>query len=92
VTQEQHQHSRALDRFAVFALVITFFLRYADFLTAHLLFGPFADNVHMYGPLFSEVSRLALARAVPYYLPEIGTGFPVFKPPISRFFIPIWAD
>ena len=59
-----------------------------DFLTAHLLFGPFVDNVHIYGPIFSEVSRLALAGAVPYYLPDIGTGFPVLRVPIFRFSIP----
>ena len=61
MTQEQAHHSRALDSFAVFALGITFILRYAHFLTAHQLFGPFVDNVHMHGPIFSEVSRLALA-------------------------------
>ncbi len=81
MTQEHAHYSRALDSFAVSALGITFFLRYAHFLTAHELFGPFVDNVHMYGPIFSEVSRLALAGAVPYYLPGIGTGFPVFETP-----------
>ena len=90
MTHEQHQHSRALDSFAVFALVITFFLRYADFLTAHLLFGPYVDNVHMYGPIFSEVSRLALGAAVPYYLPDIGTGFPVFETPHFSILYPFY--
>ena len=33
MTQEQAHHSRALDSFVVFALGITFILRYAHFLT-----------------------------------------------------------
>lgn len=70
-----------LDGFAILALVITFLLRYAPFLASRLLFGPFLDNVHIYGPIFSEVSRLALSGSVPYYLPNIGTGFPVFESP-----------
>src|SRR4029077_2377160 len=90
MTQGQAHHSRALDSFAVFALVITFFLRYADFLTAHLLFGPFGDNVHIYGPIFSEVSRLALSGIVPYYLPDIGTGFPVFESPHFSILYPFY--
>ncbi len=90
MTQEQAHHSRALDSFAVFALVITFILRYAHFLTAHQLFAPFVDNVHMYGPIFSEVSRLALAGAVPYYLPDIGTGFPLFESPHFSILYPFY--
>jgi hypothetical protein len=90
MTQERAHHSRALDSFAVSALGITFFLRYAHFLTAHELFGPFVDNVHMYGPIFSEVSRLALAGALPYYLPDIGTGFPVFESPHFSILYPFY--
>jgi hypothetical protein len=88
MTQEHAHYSRALDSFAVSALGITFFLRYAHFLTAHELFGPFVDNVHMYGPIFSEVSRLALAGAVPYYLQILGRVFQCLKAPTSRFSIP----
>ena len=91
MTQEHAHHSRALDSFAVSALGITFFLRYAHFLTAHELFGPFVDNVHIYGPIFSEVSRLALAGAVPYYLPDIGTGFPVFESPHFSILYPFYS-
>ena len=46
-----HQ-SRALDGFAVFALVITFILRSI----AQLPFGPFGDNVHMYGPILNRIT------------------------------------
>jgi hypothetical protein len=77
----QSQRNSALDSFAVLALVITFLLRYAPFLASHLLFGPFVDNVHIYGPIFSEVSRLAASGVVPSYLADIGTGFPVFESP-----------
>ena len=61
----------SLDGFAILALVVTFLLRYAPFLASHLLFGPIQDNVYIYGPVFSEVSRLSLSGAVPYYLPDI---------------------
>jgi hypothetical protein len=80
----------ASDSFAVLALLVTFVLRYAPFLTSHLLFGPFLDNVHIYGPIFSEVSRLALSGAVPYYLPDIGTGFPVFESPHFSILYPLY--
>jgi hypothetical protein len=80
----------ASDTFAVVALLITFVLRYAPFVTSHLLFGPFLDNVHIYGPIFSEVSRLALSGTVPYYLPDIGTGFPVFESPHFSILYPFY--
>jgi hypothetical protein len=86
----QSQRNSALDSFAVLALVITFLLRYTPFLTSHLLFGPFIDNVHIYGPIFSEVSRLAASGAVPYYLPDIGTGFPVFESPHFSILYPFY--
>jgi hypothetical protein len=84
-----HRHS-ALDSFALLALVITFLLRYAPFLASRLLFGPFLDNVHIYGPIFSEVSRLVLSGSVPYYLPDIGTGFPVFESPHFSILYPLY--
>lgn len=79
-----------LDGFAILALVITFLLRYAAFLAARLLFGPFMDNVYLYGPIFSEASRLALSSSVPYYLPSIGTGFPVFESPHFSIVYPLY--
>jgi hypothetical protein len=81
MTDLQSHRKSTLEIFAVLALVITFLLRYAPFLVSRHLFGPFLDNVHVYGPIFSEVSRLVLSGAVPYYLPDIGTGFPVFESP-----------
>jgi hypothetical protein len=84
-----HRHS-ALDCFALLALTITFLLRYGPFLASRLLFGPFLDNVHIYGPIFSEVSRLALSGSVPYYLPDIGTGFPVFESPHFCILYPLY--
>jgi hypothetical protein len=80
----------ASDSFAVLALLVTFVLRYAPFSTSHLLFGPFLDNVHIYGPIFSQVSRLALSGAAPYYLPDIGTGFPVFESPHFSILYPLY--
>src|SRR5678815_652814 len=82
--------SSALDSFALLALIITFLLRYTPFLASRLLFGPFLDNVHMYGPIFSEVSRLSLSGSVPYYLPDIGTGFPVFESPHFCILYPLY--
>jgi hypothetical protein len=90
MTNVQLQRKSALDIFAVLALLITFLLRYTPFLSSHLLFGPFLDNVHIYGPIFSEVSRLALSGAVPYYLPDIGTGFPVFESPHFSILYPFY--
>lgn len=90
MTHEQSRHGRAPDIFAVVALVVTFALRYGPFVTSHLLFGPFLDNVHIYGPIFSETSRLALSGVVPYYLPDIGTGFPVFESPHFSILYPFY--
>jgi hypothetical protein len=90
MTSVQLERKSALDSFAVLALVITFLLRYAPFLASHLLFGPFFDNVHIYGPIFSEVSRLASSGTIPYYLPNIGTGFPVFESPHFSILYPFY--
>jgi hypothetical protein len=90
MTQEQVHPSRALDGFAILALAVTFLLRYAPFLASRLLFGPFLDNVHIYGPIFSGVSRLALSGTIPYYLPDIGTGFPVFESPHFSILYPFY--
>jgi hypothetical protein len=90
MTNVGSRRNSALDSFAVLALIITFLLRYAPFLASRLLFGPFIDNVHIYGPIFSEVSRLASSGAVPYYLPDIGTGFPVFESPHFSILYPFY--
>jgi hypothetical protein len=90
MTNVGSNRNSALDSFAVLALIITFLLRYAPFLASRLLFGPFIDNVHIYGPIFSEVSRLASSGAVPYYLPDIGTGFPVFESPHLSILYPFY--
>ncbi len=90
MTNEQTRHNRALDTYAIVVLVITFLLRYAPFLAARQLFGPFMDNVYIYGPIFSDVSRLSLSEAVPYYLPDIGTGFPVFESPHFSILYPFY--
>ncbi len=90
MTNARSQHRGVLDSFAVIALVITFLLRYKPFLASHLLFGPFMDNVYIYGPIFSEVSRLALSGTVPYYLPNIGTGFPMFDSPHFSILYPFY--
>jgi hypothetical protein len=90
MTHEQSHPNRGSDGCAILALAITFLLRYAPLLASRLLFGPFLDNVHIYGPIFSEVSRLALTGAVPYYLPDIGTGFPVFESPHFSILYPFY--
>src|SRR5215470_13450720 len=90
MTDQRSHRASALDIFVLLTLVITFLLRYAAFLTSRLLFGPFLDNVHIYGPIFSGVSRLALTGSVPYYLPDIGTGFPVFESPHFSILYPFY--
>ncbi len=90
MADERSHRASVLDTFAVLALVITFLLRYAPFLVSRQLFGPYLDNVHIYGPIFSEVSRLSLSGAVPYYLPDIGTGFPVFESPHFSILYPFY--
>ena len=57
MTNEHSRHNGGMEAFAILALAITFLLRYTPFLASHLLFGPFLDNVHIYGPIFSEASR-----------------------------------
>jgi hypothetical protein len=90
ITNNQGRSNRTFDAYAILALAVTFLLRYAPFLTGRQLFGPFLDNVHIYGPIFSEVSRLAVAGSVPYYLPDIGTGFPVFQSPHFSILYPLY--
>ena len=90
MTDQRSQRASDLDIFVLLALVITFLLRYTPFLVSRLLFGPFLDNVYIYGPIFSEASRLALSGAVPYYLPDIGTGFPVFESPHFSILYPFY--
>lgn len=90
MTNERSHCNSALDSFAAVALVITFLLRYAPFLASRLLFAPVLDNVYIYGPMFSEVSRLSLSGIVPYYLPDIGTGFPVFESPHFSILYPFY--
>jgi hypothetical protein len=90
VIKKQSLHNSAPDSFTVLALLITFLLRYAPFLASRLLFGSFGDNVYLYGPIFSEVSRLSLSGTVPYYLPDIGTGFPVFESPHFSILYPFY--
>jgi hypothetical protein len=90
MTDQRSHYPSALDIFVLLALVITFLLRYAPFLASRLLFGPFLDNVYIYGPIFSEVSRLALSGTVPYYLPDIGTGFPMFESPHFSILYPFY--
>jgi hypothetical protein len=48
------RRSPSSEIFAIVALVVTFVLRYSPFLMSDLLFGPFLDNVHIYGPIFSR--------------------------------------
>jgi hypothetical protein len=90
MTNDQGRRNHTSDAYAVVALAVTFLLRYAPFLAARQLFGPFMDNVYIYGPIFSEVSRLSLSEAVPYYLPDIGTGFPVFESPHFSVLYPLY--
>src|SRR6266481_4304622 len=90
MTNVRVRRNSALESFAVLALVITFLLRYASFLASRLLSGAFLDNVNVYGPIFSEVSRLAFSGIVPYYLPDIGTGFPVFESPHFSILYPFY--
>ena len=90
MTEEQRQSNCASDGFVILALVTTFVLRYAPFLASHLLWAPFLDSVHVLGPIFSGVSQLALSGAVPYYLPSIGTGFPIFESPHFSILYPFY--
>jgi hypothetical protein len=90
MTNDQGRRDRTLDAYAVVALAVTFLLRYGPFVATRQLFGPFLDNVHIYGPIFSEASRLALSGTIPYYLPNIGTGFPVFESPHFSILYPFY--
>ena len=90
ITNLGSRRNSALDSFAVLALVITFLLRHAPFLADRLLSGAFIDQVHIYGPIFSEVSRLAWSGTIPYYLPDIGTGFPMFESPHFSILYPFY--
>jgi hypothetical protein len=90
VTKEQPQSNCASDSFVILALVTTFVLCFAPFPASRLLWAPYLDSVHVYGPIFSEVSRLALSGTVPYYLPSIGTGFPIFEGPHLSILYPFY--
>ena len=81
MSQDQACPGGDLDGFAILALVLTFSVRAVPPL--HLLFRPFLDNVHVYGPIFSEVSRLAGWHLAPFrtICQRLAQGFPLFDSP-----------
>ncbi len=66
---------------ALTGLILLVALRFFPTLADNRLYGPFGDNVFIYGPMFAETARLALHGVFPYYLPSFGTGFPLFENP-----------
>ena len=56
-------------------------MRFLPTLVSGRLYAPFGDNVGIYGPMFSETARIALHHEYPFYLPNIGTGFPLYQSP-----------
>jgi len=71
----------ACEALAVIGLILLVTLRFFPTLAEGRFYAPFRDNVNVYGPLFSETARLALQGIFPYYLPSLGTGFPLFENP-----------
>ena len=71
----------ACEALAVTGLILLVTLRFFPTLAEGRFYAPFRDNVNVYGPLFSETARLALQGIFPYYLPSLGTGFPLFENP-----------
>jgi hypothetical protein len=45
------------------------------------LYGPFQDNVWLYGALFSRESEIALTGNFPYWIDTLLGGFPVYQTP-----------
>ena len=70
MTETQSRRSGALEDFAVFALVLTFLLRYVPFLDL--------GHVRIYGPIFSEFLRPALVSRS-HRISKILRGLPVFE-------------
>ena len=87
MNQEQPHSRCASDSFVILALVTTFVLRYTPFLASRLLFAPFLDNVHIYGPYFPRSHGWPCL--VPFHTicQILGRVFQYLKAPISRFSI-----
>src|SRR5205814_4997824 len=66
--------------FLLLSLLI-FVLRYSPSILRGDLFGPFRDNIWIYGPIFSRASEIALHGSCPYWLDTMLTGYPLFDSP-----------
>src|SRR5437660_11343236 len=64
-------------------LLLIFVLGYTPSILRGDLFGPFKDNIWIYGPIFSSASEIALHGSCPYCLDTMLTGYPMFD---SRHF------
>ena len=62
-------------------LLLIFVLRYIPSILRGDLFGPFRDNIWIYGPIFSRASEIALHGSCPYWLDTMLTGYPLFDSP-----------
>ena len=62
-------------------LLLIFVLRYSPSILRGDLFGPFRDNIWIYGPIFSRASEIALHGSCPYWLDTMLTGYPLFDSP-----------
>ncbi len=62
-------------------LFLIFFLRYLPPFLRGDLFGPFRDNVWIYGPIFSKAAEIARHGSYPYWLDTVLTGYPLFDSP-----------
>jgi hypothetical protein len=62
-------------------LLLIFVLRYTSSILRGDLFGPFRDNIWIYGPIFSRASEIALHGSCPYWLDTMLTGYPLFDSP-----------
>src|SRR5436305_13107467 len=62
-------------------LLLIFVLRYTPSILRGDLFGPFRDNIWIYGPIFSRASEIALHGSGPYWLGTMLPGYPLFDSP-----------
>jgi hypothetical protein len=72
------------------SLLLLLFLRFLPTILCQRLYAPFNDNVFIYGPMFSETSRIALHGESPWYLPGFGLGFPLYESPHYSPFYPFY--
>lgn len=65
----------------IILMLAIFGLRFWPAFAHGYVYGPFQDNLWVYGPVFSRASEIALTGSFPYWLDTLLGGFPLYLTP-----------